>query len=55
MKAIFKLDKQADSAVCILTEKHQNKMDECPLWKCEKKDEYDSNCEFYTEHWLANK
>ena len=38
-----------DCAECILAEKHPNDMDECPLWKCEAKDECDPDCEFYTE------
>lgn len=40
-----------DCAECILAEKHPDDMDECPLWKCEAKDECDPACEFYTEHW----
>ena len=34
---------------CILTGQNPLKMDECPMWKCEEKDQCDGNCEYYTE------
>ena len=34
---------------CILTWKNPSEMDECPIWKCEAKDQCDGDCEYYTE------
>lgn len=44
-----------DCTKCICAEKNINNMNDCPLHKCEEKDECDPDCEYNTEDWNNSK